>query len=117
MALRHFGIYRDVTPDQAKLDKTAIKYLFRWGSQQESVLSGRCHVRLVEPAWIESMERLIAYNLIEYFDRRQSKHIRLTDGGQEWGMDLTCEATQEEFDAGVKRQAERVRTQDFNYTK
>src|SRR5258706_1358737 len=116
MALRHFGIYRDVTPDQAKLDKALVKLLSRWGTMVESESAGRCKLKAGDEAWKECVSRLVAYNLIEHFDRRQSKSLRLTDGGQEWGMDLTCEATQEEWDAGAKRQAERVRTQDFDST-
>ena len=117
MPLRHFGIYRDVSPDQAKLDKAAVKILFRWGSQQESVVSNRCQIKVSESTWQECRTRLIAYNLIEVFDRRGTSFVRLTNDGDGWGMDLTCEATQEDFEAGAKRQAERVRTQNFDSTK
>jgi hypothetical protein len=91
MPLRHFGQYRDVTPEQAKLDKVAIKTLFRWGVTQESELAAKCKTRLANDDWKESLVRLQYYNLVEVFDRRQSKYVRLTADGQGWGMDLTCE--------------------------
>lgn len=117
MPLRHFGIYRDVTPEQAKLDKTLVKLLFRWGTTQESEAAARCKTKIGEEQWKECVARLRQYNLVEYFDKRQSKYLRLSSDGQGWGMDLTCEAVAEETEAGAERQAERVRTQDFDYTK
>ena len=106
MALRHFGIYRDVGPEQAKLDKTAVKTLFRWGQMQESVLAARLHVQLSSQEWAGVLSRLTEYRLVEGFDRRQSKYLRLTPEGQGWGQDLCCEeqlelqeAAQAEFDS------------------
>lgn len=94
MALRHFGIFRDVTPEQAKLDKTAVKTLFRWGSLQASVLASRCHANVASDEWRGCASRLAAYDLAEEYDRRGTAFWRLKDNGRAWGMDLCCEEQQ-----------------------
>ena len=95
MAMRHLGQYRNVTLDEAHLDGRIIKTLFRRGRQTSGVLAGHIGERMENPAFKAALERLAsgAYGIIEIEPayHGDSVRVRLTNTGDAYGLDLTCE--------------------------
>jgi hypothetical protein len=111
MALRHLGIWRDVTADEARLDKTVLKRLFRHGSrQQEGILANRCQTRLSAEAWQKCMDRLAEWKMIGFDFNHGDEGSRLVSlgvDGRDWALELTCSAQIEQQD-----EEERIRVEN-----
>jgi len=109
MAIRHFGIYRDVTLDEARLDGRIIKALLRRGSQNAGKLAGYVGEREKSPAFVAALGRLADWKLAEVVPAYHGDSVRveLTNGGKTWAMELIgAERLQEILDnqENLKRQ-------------
>lgn len=99
--MRHLGREREVSTEQATLDKRVLRTLFRHGPQLEGTLCGKCSQKMSAPAWRDAVTRLIAWGFvsIESSGHGNSNVVALTREGTEWGEELACIANAEILEA------------------
>jgi hypothetical protein len=90
--VRHLGQEREVTTEQAVLDKRVLRLLFRHGQQVEGLLAGKCSLKINAPAWRDAMSRLEEWGFIcaDLTGHGNARLVELTDGGKLWGEELAC---------------------------
>ncbi len=95
--MRHLGQEREVNTEQAVLHKRMLRLLFRYGTQQEGVLAGKCSLKMNAPAWRDAMLRLEEWGFISAnpTGHGNSKTVSLTAHGEGWGEELACEVNRE----------------------
>ncbi|MFZ1006104.1 MAG: hypothetical protein WAN65_04675 [Candidatus Sulfotelmatobacter sp.] len=95
--MRHLGQEREVTTDQAMLDKRILRVLFRQGRQTEGQLGNKCSVKMNTEPWKEAMARLESWGFIaiEPTGWGNNRAVALTEEGKSWGEELACIANVE----------------------
>jgi hypothetical protein len=95
--MRHLGQERDVTSDQALLDKRVLRLLFRHGQQVEGLLAGKCSLKMTSSIWRSSMSRLQEWGFVSLSSsgHGNTNVVSLTAAGTAWGEELACVANSE----------------------
>lgn len=96
--MRHLGQERQVTPEQAMLDKRILRQLFRaGGSQLEGTLAGRCASKVNSSTWRESIGRLSDWGFVatQQAARGNARVVSATPHGEGWGEELSWEVNRE----------------------
>jgi hypothetical protein len=90
--VRHLGQEREVTTEQAVLDKRVLRLLFRHGQQVEGLLAGKCSLKMNAPAWRDAVMRLEEWGFVsvELTGHGNSRLVELTAEGRLWGEELAC---------------------------
>jgi hypothetical protein len=102
--VRHLGQERQVTSEQAVLDKKILRILYRQGKLGEGELAGKCYARLSSSQWRGSVSRLIGYGFIsaEEVGHGTARRLGLTDAGMQWGEELACTINAEALKAATE---------------
>jgi hypothetical protein len=84
--MRHLGQEREVSTEQAVLDKRVLR-----------LLAGKCSLKMNAPAWRESMLRLEGWRFVsvEPTGHGNARSVGLTEEGKAWGEELACEINRE----------------------
>jgi len=111
MAVRHLGIFRDVTVEEAKLDKAALKALFRRGSMVLGALASYVSRGVDDASFKASLARLVEWGMVELADASYSvsKKALLTPDGAGWAMELCCAERAAERDEAEAKFQENLR--------
>ncbi len=100
MAEKHLGIFRDVTPLEARLDATVLRTLYRHGALKEGELAARCCKRLHNPEWKAAMDRLLGWDMVEVKPtyHGNTREVLLAPTGKYWGEELVSKQQSAEHD-------------------
>jgi hypothetical protein len=94
--MRHLGQDRNVTEEQARLDKRVLRALHGkpQGQMAEGKLAGWCGSKMSSAEWRGAISRLVEWGLVVLapvgFGNAQD--VCLTPHGAGWGEELACSA-------------------------
>jgi hypothetical protein len=91
MSEMHLGQYRDVTNQEAALDRRVLKRLFRYGRQTAADVGRKVLNGFNRDQFEKSLARLTEWQMIEVrqnYDDYRSRWLSLTGDGAGWAEEL-----------------------------